>query len=88
MQRPAKLWTRDELLIAFNLYCRTPFGRLHRGNPDIIAMAELLGRTPSSVSMKLCNFARGRGQNQGAKQVDAGRSSTALVRPGRIGTRP
>jgi predicted restriction endonuclease len=45
------------LLVAFNLYCRTPFGRLHRGNPDIIALGRRLDRTPSSVSMKLCNFA-------------------------------
>ena len=36
-------WSRDELLAAFNLYCRTPFGRLHRGNPDIIALAGRLG---------------------------------------------
>lgn len=50
-------WSRDELLVAFNLYCRTPFGRLHRGNPDIIALAGNLQRTPSSVAMKLCNFA-------------------------------
>ena len=23
-----KAWIRDELLVAFNLYCRIPFGRL------------------------------------------------------------
>lgn len=50
-------WTRDELLLAFNLYCRTPFGRLHRGNPEIIALAQKLNRTPSAVAMKLVNFA-------------------------------
>lgn len=43
--------------MAFNLYCRTPFGRLHSRNPDIIALARRLRRTPASVSMKLCNFA-------------------------------
>jgi putative restriction endonuclease len=52
-----RAWTRDELLVAFNLYCRTPFGRLHRNNPDIIALAKHIERTPSSVAMKLCNFA-------------------------------
>ncbi|MGB8226971.1 MAG: HNH endonuclease [Sedimentisphaerales bacterium] len=52
-----KIWTRDELLIAFNLYCKIPFGQLHNSNPLIIQLAEKLGRTPSSVSMKLCNFA-------------------------------
>lgn len=50
-------WTRDETLLAFRLYCHTPFGRLHRSNPDIIALAERLGRTPSAVGMKACNFA-------------------------------
>lgn len=52
-----KGWSRDELLVAFNLYCRTPFGRLHYRNPDIVALAGKIGRTRSSVAMKLCNFA-------------------------------
>lgn len=51
-------WTRDELIIAFNLYCRTPFGRIHNRNPEIIALAKALGRTPSALSWKLANFAR------------------------------
>ena len=49
-------WSRDELLLAFNLYCKTPFGRLHRNNPDIVALADHLGRTPSALAMKLVNF--------------------------------
>lgn len=52
-----KNWTRDELLLVFNFYCRTPFGKLHRGNPDIILLAQRIGRTPSAVAMKLVNFA-------------------------------
>ncbi len=51
-------WTRDELIVAFNLYCRIPFGRIHTRNPQIIALAKALNRTPSSVSWKLANFAR------------------------------
>ena len=51
-------WTRDELILAFNLYCKTPFGRIHTHNPDIIDLASILGRTPSAVSFKLVNFAR------------------------------
>lgn len=50
-------WTRDELLLTFNLYCRTPFGRLHRSNPEIVALAQKLNRTASAVAMKLVNFA-------------------------------
>jgi hypothetical protein len=51
-------WTREELIIAFNLYCRIPFGRIHIRNPQIVELARVLGRTPSAVSWKLANFAR------------------------------
>lgn len=50
-------WTREETLAAFNLYCRTPFGRLHARNPDIIEVADALGRTPGALAMKCCNLA-------------------------------
>src|SRR4051794_30850924 len=50
-------WTRDELIVAFNLYCKLPFGQMHRGNPDVAELAGLLGRTPGAVAMKLVNFA-------------------------------
>lgn len=50
-------WTRAETLLAFRLYCYTPFGKLHTGNPDIIALAQRLGRSPGAVGMKACNFA-------------------------------
>jgi len=52
-----KPWTRDELMLAINLYCKTPFGKIHVRNPDIIALATRLDRTPGSVSYKLANFA-------------------------------
>jgi putative restriction endonuclease len=56
---PAKAnWTRDELILAFNLYCKIPFGLIHLRNPEIIRLAKAIGRTPSSVSWKLANFAR------------------------------
>lgn len=51
------LWTREQLLVAFTLYTRIPFGRLHARNPEIIKYAELIGRTPSALSMKLVNIA-------------------------------
>jgi putative restriction endonuclease len=52
-----RAWTEHELLIAMNVYCQLPFGKLHRTNPLIMAVAERMNRTPSSLSMKLCNFA-------------------------------
>jgi putative restriction endonuclease len=51
-------WTREELIVAFNLYCKIPFGRIHLRNPLIIELAQAIGRTPSAVSWKLANFAR------------------------------
>lgn len=50
-------WTREQALACFNLYCRIPFGKLHSRNPEIIAFAKSIGRTPSAVAMKLVNFA-------------------------------
>lgn len=51
-----RLWTRDELILAFELYCRVPFGRITTRNPLIRELAEQLGRTPASVTRKLGNF--------------------------------
>lgn len=50
-------WVKKELILAFNLYLKLPFGKMHRSNPDIIHLANLIGRTPSSVAMRLTNFA-------------------------------
>lgn len=50
-------WTHDELVLALDLYCRTPFGKLHARNPEIISLAKAIGRTPGAVAMKCCNFA-------------------------------
>jgi putative restriction endonuclease len=56
MKDGQKLWTREELILAINLYCKIPFGKLHNRNPEIIQLAKLIGRTPSSVALKLVNF--------------------------------
>jgi hypothetical protein len=71
-------WTREHFLIALNLYCKLPFGKLHKGNALIKEVADKMGRTPSSLSMKLCNFAsldpvllaRGRTGLKGATKQD------------------
>ena len=50
-------WTREHFLIALNLYCKLPFGKLHKSNRIIIETAAKMGRTPSySLALKLCNF--------------------------------
>ena len=50
-------WTKEQLKLAFHLYCQLPFGKLDMRTPDVIGLAKLIGRTPSAVSMKLNNFA-------------------------------
>jgi len=50
-------WSRHELIVAFNLYCQLPFGKIHSRNPIIMQVAKQLNRTPSSVAMKMLNFA-------------------------------
>ena len=57
-QRSNADWTRDEHVLAFNLYCQIPFGTIHMRNPRVIELARLLGRSVGAVSYKLTNFAR------------------------------
>lgn len=52
-----RLWTREELILALNLYLKLPFGKLHHGNPEIIHLAKILDRTSNSIAMRLSNFA-------------------------------
>ena len=54
---PKNLWTREELILAFNLYLKITFGKTHSRNPRIIELANLIGRTPASIVMRLGNFA-------------------------------
>lgn len=51
-------WSREELIIAFNLYCKVPFTKINSSNKDIKDFALLIGRSNSSVALKLANFAR------------------------------
>ena len=52
-----KPWSRNELIIAMNLYCKLPFGQLDQKTLIIIEVAQRLERTPSSLAMKLVNLA-------------------------------
>jgi putative restriction endonuclease len=71
-------WTRPEQLLGLHLYWRIPFGQQHSRNPEVIALAEAVARTPGSVAMKLNNFtsldpeerARGMKGLEGASALD------------------
>jgi predicted restriction endonuclease len=49
-------WTREELILAFGLYCRIPFKKTKANNPAVIELAKLLKRSPASIARKLGNF--------------------------------
>lgn len=50
-------WTKDELMVALNLYHKLTFGQMHARQPAIMALAKRMERGPNSLAMKLCNFA-------------------------------
>lgn len=51
-------WSREELILAFNLYCKVTFTKINATNKQIKAFALLIGRSNSAVALKLANFAR------------------------------
>lgn len=51
-------WTEKETCIALVLYYEIPFAKINKNHPLIINVAQKLGRTPSALSMKMCNLAR------------------------------
>ncbi len=67
-QNPA--WTRDELILALDLYFRFPPGTISQSHPEVVALSNLLNtlpihgrrpagdrfRNPNGVYMKMCNF--------------------------------
>lgn len=53
-----KEWTREETIIAFNVYCKIPFKSSRKTNPTIIEYAKIIGRSPSSLNMKIGNLGR------------------------------
>jgi len=49
-------WSREQLLVTFNLYCRIPFAKTKANNPAVVEVAKVIGRSPAAVAMKLGNF--------------------------------
>jgi len=58
MKEKQRVWSRDETIVAFNLYCKIPFAQTTKNNPLIIQFANIVGRTPSAMSMKIGNLGR------------------------------
>jgi putative restriction endonuclease len=52
------IWSHEQLILAFNLYCKIGFKRVKYTHPLIIELSKIINRTPSAVAFKLVNFAR------------------------------
>lgn len=50
-------WSKDEMILVFNLYFQIPFRKYTNRTPEVIALAQIMGRTPSSIALRLTNFA-------------------------------
>ncbi len=42
-------WTREETIIAFNMYCKIPFKDSNYTHPMIVKYAKIIGRSPSAL---------------------------------------
>ena len=51
-------WTREEILVALNVYCKIPFKTSRATNPIVMEYAELLNRTPAALNLKIGNLGR------------------------------
>ena len=51
-------WSREETIVAFYVYCIVRFASSSKTNPTIIHYANMLGRTPSALNMKIGNIGR------------------------------
>ena len=51
-------WSKEETIVAFYVYCIVPFASSSKTNQIIIKYANMLGRTPSALNMKIGNIGR------------------------------
>ena len=53
-----RLWTKEETIIAFNLYCKIPFAKSSKSHPMVREYAKIIERTPDALNMKIGNIGR------------------------------
>lgn len=53
-----KPWTKEETIVAFNVFCKIPFKKSSQHHPLIKEYAALLGRTAAALNMKVGNLGR------------------------------
>ncbi|MGE4212069.1 MAG: HNH endonuclease [Candidatus Methanomethylophilaceae archaeon] len=50
-------WTEEEVTLALGLYLQISFNKIDKNGKDVIELARMLDRTPSSVTYKMYNLA-------------------------------
>ncbi|MCL2141693.1 MAG: HNH endonuclease [Methanimicrococcus sp.] len=56
LEQENRKWTRDETILAFELYCTIPSHQVTTQNSQIIQLSNAIERTSNSVKLKLQNF--------------------------------
>lgn len=51
-----KNWTRDQTIVALNVYCKIPFNRVSSTHPLVIKFSKIIGRSANALKMKIGNF--------------------------------
>jgi len=51
-------WTKEELISAYNLYCKIPLSEIDKNNKEILKFAELLDKTPKEITKRFKNFSK------------------------------
>lgn len=52
------LWSLEETIVAFYVYCKIPFKDSNKTHPLVVKFANLIGRSPSALNMKIGNLGR------------------------------
>ena len=51
-----KPWAREDIIVAYALYCITPLKKINLSNKTILQVAEIMERSPSSLVMRMRNL--------------------------------
>ena len=56
MSEKGRNWTKEETMLAFELYCIIPKGKDTEDNPQIVSLAKAINRSPGAVKFVLQNI--------------------------------
>jgi putative restriction endonuclease len=56
METNRRVWSWEETVLAFELYCTIPSGKVTAENAEVVELANAINRTANSVKLKIQNF--------------------------------